>query len=444
MGAITISGYNNIDFNALLEAVMYEERAPLRTLQTQRASLESQRNTFATLATKLAALEATVDDLAGGDAFSGSAISVSDSTAISLTAGTAAATGSYEVVVNELARSQVTATTSVHADKDTTVVATGGAILINGVTVNVGAPVTLQALADAINRTPDVGVVASIVRAAGAYQLVLTASRTGRDNAFTVTNSLTGGAGVAFSATNAVDATDADVLVNNIRVTSDTNTIEDAIPGVTLTVARKDPGVPITVSIARDTEATRARIAAFVSAYNDLVHFFTAQNASAGTGEASSIGRDAVVRALRASLREVVSRSFAGGGRYSYLSQIGVEFTRSGDLALDDAVFDEAVRDHPVDLEQLFQGPDGRSGVFGAVLSIIGDYTDADGLVPGAQSRLDVQMRNLDTRMASLEARLAVRQRMLQIEYDAADAAMTQLNYQMSSLSALGSEYQLF
>ena len=44
----------------------------------------------------------------------------------------------------------------------------------------------------------------------------------------------------------------------------------------------------------------------------------------------------------------------------------------------------------------------------------------------------------------ALEARLAVRQRALQLEYAAADAAMTQLNSQASSLGSLGSQYKLF
>jgi flagellar hook-associated protein 2 len=441
MAGITISGYNQIDFNTLLEAVMEQERTPLRTMQTQRSSLQTQKNSFATLATKLAALETEVQSLAGEDAFGGRAVQVSDSGAVSVAAGATAGTGSYEVVVNELARAQVTATDSSHTDKDTTIVATGGSVVINGVTVTVGSPVTLQALVEAINRTPDVGVVATLVNAGGRYQLVLTATRSGRANAFSIENTLSGGAGVSFSGTNAVEASDADVLVNNIRITSPTNTIDDAIPGAALTVSKKNPGAAVTVTISRDDSVTKSKVQAFVSAYNDLVQFFAAQATSAGRGEASSIGRDAVVRQLRNSLREVISRTFTGGGAYSNLSQVGVEFTRSGELKLNEDMFDAAARDHRSDLQKLFQD---TGGAFSAVESAIGAFTDANGLVPGASARLDTQMRNLDTRIGALEARLAVRQQALQLEYAAADAAMTQLNSQASALSSLGSQYNLF
>jgi flagellar hook-associated protein 2 len=441
MSSITISGYNQIDFSALLQAVMEQESAPVQTMQTQRSSLQTQKNSFATLATKLAALETEVQALASDDAFGGRSVQVSDSGAVSVAAGATAGTGSYEVVVNELARSQVTATDSTHTDRDTTAVATGGSLVINGVTVTVGSPVTLQALAEAINRTPDVGVVATLVNAGGRYQLVLTATRSGRANAFSIENNLSGGAGVSFSGTNAVEASDADVLVNNIRITSPTNTIEDAIPGATLTVSKKNPGVPVSVTISRDDSATKSNVQDFVSAYNDLVHFFAAQATSAGQGQASSIGRDAVVRQLRISLREVISRSFGGGGTYSNLSQVGIEFTRTGELKLNEELFDAAARDHLSDLQGLFQG---SGGAFSAVGSAIGTFTDSDGLVPGASERLDTQMRNMDTRIAALEARLAVRQRALQQEYAAADAAMTQLNSQASALDSLGSQYSLF
>ena len=246
MAGITISGYNQIDFNSLLEAVMEQERAPLRT-----------HADAAVLPPDPEELVRDTGHQARGpgdrgprrspasDAFGGRAVQVSDAGAVSASAGATAGTGSYEVVVNELARAQVTATDSTHADRDTTARRdAAGPIVINGVTVTVGSPVTLQALAEAINRTPDVGVVATVVNSGGRYQLVLTATRSGAANAFTIENNLTGGAGVSFSGTNAVEASDADVLVNNIRITSPTNTIEDAIPGVALTVSKKNPASP--------------------------------------------------------------------------------------------------------------------------------------------------------------------------------------------------------
>ena len=60
---ITFSGFNNIDFNSILEAVMTQESQPLTRLQTQKTTLETQNTQFGTLATKLSALKTAVDTL---------------------------------------------------------------------------------------------------------------------------------------------------------------------------------------------------------------------------------------------------------------------------------------------------------------------------------------------------------------------------------------------
>ena len=49
---ITFSGFNSIDFNQILNAVMAQERTPLTRLETQKKTLESQNSAFATLGTK--------------------------------------------------------------------------------------------------------------------------------------------------------------------------------------------------------------------------------------------------------------------------------------------------------------------------------------------------------------------------------------------------------
>src|SRR6185436_4597565 len=115
------------------------------------------------------------------------------------------------------------------ADKDTTPVASGGSLVINGVAVAVTVPATLQDLADAINANDDVAVNAAVVSPApGSYQLVLTGKATGSANAFTITNNLTGGSGISFGA-NAQSALNAQFTVNNIAVQSATNNVDDVI-----------------------------------------------------------------------------------------------------------------------------------------------------------------------------------------------------------------------
>jgi flagellar hook-associated protein 2 len=441
MSAITFSGFNQIDFNMILKTVMEQERTPLVALQDRRTALESQKQAFASLATKLAAVDAAAGSLADARAFGGRTAAVSDVAALAVVAGSTTPAGSYDVVINHLARNQVTTTASIWADKDSTIVATGGTLIIGGVAVTVTGETTLQGLADAINSTPDIGVTATIVSASGQYQLVLTGRQTGLANAFTVASNLTGGSGAVFSAANAVDASDADVLVNNVHVTSANNSLDGAVPGTTLTLL-KETTAPVTVTVGRDLSSIEQALQSFVTAYNDLVKFFDDQNASAAEGKSASIGRDGVMRSLRAGLREGLNRQFSTSGKLQYLSHVGIRFERTGKLSLDKAAFDNAA----VDLAglQAFVAGSGMTGAFDAVQAIVKEYVGAGGLVPNAQTRLSAEMQRLDTRMVNMEARLAIRQESLQREYAAADMAMSQLNGQMGALSSLGSQYQLF
>jgi flagellar hook-associated protein 2 len=439
MAAVTFSGFNNIDFNTVLNAVMQQERQPLVALQTKRSALDSQKTAFATLATKLAALDGAAAALADVQAFGQKSATASDSTVVTVAAGASTPAGSYDVVVNQLARGQVTTSATTYADKDTTVVATGGTLTIGGVPITITGDVTLQGLADAINSSDASPATASIVAAAGQYQLVLTGKQTGLSSAFTIANALTGGAGIAFSAASAVEASDADLLVNNVRVTSATNTVDGAVPGATLTLLRQTTS-PVTVTVGRDLSSTRSALQSFVGAYNDLLQFFSDQGASAAKGDTSSIARDSVVRSLQASLREALGRQYGATGSFQYLSQVGLGFDRTGKLTFDQAAFDAAT----ARLGDLQSFVSGKAGAFSAIQSVIDGYVGSDGLVPGAQTRIGDQMSRLDRRISDMEAQLAIRQQSLQQQYAAADAVMTQLNSQVSSLSSLSSVYKLF
>lgn len=455
---ITFSGFNNIDFGVILNAIMEQERVPLASLQRQQTSLNQRSSTFGTLATKLSALETAAGNLNTASAFSQRSATNTDASAVTVSPTESTPIGTYDIVVQELARAQVTASNSAHADKDTTVVASGGTLTIGGTAVAISGNVTLEGLRDAINATDGVGVTASIVTpAVGTYQLVLTGQSTGSANAFTITNALTGGAApVTFidtdfdgesgdsAADNATQATDAQATVNNITVSSSTNTLDSAIPGATVTLIKKDPATTVTVGVSQDLEDTKSRITSFVDAYNDLQGFFDSQVQSAIGGNQGSIGRDGLVRALRVSLASTLSAQYAVGGAYGALGEVGIGFEVDGTLSFDASLFDEAVENGTTDVQKLFVGSGGTDGAFTLLASSVEEYTQSGGLIPDAQTRLGDQVTALTSRIAAFEERLAIRRLSLQQEFSAADAAMKQLNNQAGQLGQLGSQYRLF
>jgi len=441
--AITFSGFNNIDFSAVLDAVMKQESVPLTTLQKQQTNLQSKATTFRTLAAKVATFESAVADLTSENSMLGRTTSSTNDSAIKVSAGSTAAPGIYDVIVQELARAQVTAS-SATIDSDTTPVAMGGTLTIGGIPVNVDVPVTLKGLAARINETPDIGVTATVVKSgAGAYQLVLTGKATGTASQFTIANGMTGGSGLTFG-TNAVDATDARALVNNIQVVSSTNTIDDAISGVSLNLLKKDLAATTTITIGEDLASAKARIGKVVDAFNDLVKFSEDQNLAAGKGDASNVARDPLLRGLRNVLRDALTADYAAGGSFKSLAAIGLEFQRTGRVTFNEKTFDTAVASNFTDVKRLFTGDGSTTGAFTTLAGLLQTYTKADGLLKDTNDRLTQQVSALSRRIDDLTARLAVRRAGLQREYIAADTAMSQLNNSVSSLSSLNGQFRLF
>jgi len=456
---ITFSGFNSIDFNMILNAVMAQERTPINRLETQKDTLETQNGAFGTLAAKLASLETAVDSLKEKNSLLVLSATSSDA-GVGVSATNGSVTGTYDIVVTELAKAQTTSSLTTFASLSTEV-ATGGTLTLTpagggaATIITVSGSTTLEELADAINAEDDGPASASVVQTSpGKYKLVLSGRDTGTTNAFTIASALTGGTGVGFidtdgdlvsgdsAADNSQQAINAAFTVNGVAVSSATNTVSDAVAGVTLSLTRKDPATTVTVKVDRDTDKSKALINKFISAYNDLQTFAKDQGTAAIAGR-PSIGRDPLMRGLRDALRSASMAAYPGGSM-TRLAEIGVGFDRAGKMILDAEVFDDAVTTSSADVQALISGASGGGGAFGGFGTLVEDYTKSGGLMWSARRRIDTQVSGIERRLDSMESQLAIRKASLQREYMAADMAMTRMKSQSASLSSVSSGYRLF
>lgn len=458
---ITFSGFNNIDFGSILSLVMEQERQPLTVLESRKTALETQKTAFATFATKLAALQTAAADLADADTTAALTATSSDATVVGVTSTTGSVAGSYDLVVSDIAKAQVTVSETSYSSVNA-VVGTNGTFVVAGadaestIEIDLDGSMTLSQLASRINRDEASPVSASVVRVGlNDYRLVLTAKNTGYDNVFTVevTEALSGGTGLAFhdedengiagdsQEDNVQNAANAVVTVNNLRIESGSNTIEDVVPGTTLTLLRKSAD-SVRVDVARDQDQAVEAVKKFVTAYNDVMTFIKNQNTDQASGKAG-IGRDTLVRSLRDSLRATVGAAY-GTGAVSHLANVGVAVDRNGVLQIDEDKLRDVLDASPDAVATLLAGDDGESGFSGALDKLLNDYTRSGGLVSDARERLTAQVSSLSDRLSAMEQQLARRRLTLQQEFAAADRAMSQLNSQGSSLSALSSQYRLF
>lgn len=220
---------------------------------------------------------------------------------------------------------------------------------------------------------------------------------------------------------------DAQIRVDGVLVTRPTNTIADAVSGVTLNLLNAEPGTTIDLTVNRNTEDGVKAVKAFADAYNAIVKFFDEQRAE-GAPLATSSSLRGVVSSFTASLRTQV----ADNSTYSRLSLMGVELSRDGTLKVTDATVRTALSAKPDEVEALF----GFSGVAGALVTVTDNATAfGTGTVSSQISSLESGDFALRQKKADAERRVEQRRTALIEQYTRMERALSALNAQGSFLT---------
>jgi flagellar hook-associated protein 2 len=201
----------------------------------------------------------------------------------------------------------------------------------------------------------------------------------------------------------AVRGTNANMTVNGIAITSASNTVKDALQGVTMTLSQTGA---TNVSVTRDTDSMKTAVSAFVTAYNNIqstASTLTAFDASAGTS--SALTGDAVLRNIQTRLRSIMNTPVSGSS-LSTLSQIGVSFQKDGTLSVDDTKLTKALNDNPTAVAQLFGGDGTTGGVGRAINDAITGFNTTNGSLKSAQDGLSQSLKDLSTQYTEEQSRI--------------------------------------
>lgn len=381
---------SNLDVNSIVSKLMDVERQPLDKLDQKEAAYQAQISAYGSLKGALSSFQTSLQGLKTPSRFQTLTASTSDGTVASASASSAAIPGSYALEVSKLAQPQKlaaagqTSTIAVIGNGTLTFDSgtigggaldpatgkyTGASFTSNGVgakTVTIDASNnSLAGIRDAINAAK-IGVAAAIVNdGSGApYRLVLSSDNAGKANSLKISVSgdaalsslLAQDPGGAQNLSETVTAQNAEFKVDGVAVSKSTNTVTDAIPGVTLNLMKTNAGSPSSITVARDTASVKSAIEGFVKTYNNLNKSLADLSSyNAATKQGAILQGDSTVRALQAQLRGTLSSSLTGtGSSYATLSQIGVSFQKDGTLAVDSAKLQTAIDNSFSDIAGLF------------------------------------------------------------------------------------------
>ncbi|MDD2685021.1 MAG: flagellar filament capping protein FliD [Gallionella sp.] len=450
----------NIDVNSIVSQLMTVERQPITKLNTKEASYQAKLSAYGTVKSAVSSFQTALQSL-GTSNFQKRTATASDSTVVSAVAASSSVTGTYSLEVSALAQSQklvaagqTSSTDAIGTGASTTITFDFGTIsngtLTNGVysgasfTSN-GATTqsitidssnnTLEGIRNAINAA-DMGVSATIVNDGSGtpYRLALSSDNSGISNSIKIS---TDGADAAIDTLLAHDpagvqhfaetatAQNAAFKVNGVSISKTSNTVTDAIQGVTMTLSKLTTS-PVTLSIANDGAAVSTAVSGFVKAYNDLnstLKTLSAYNSTTKTG--ATLQGDATVRTIQSQLRGLLASAVTGAGSLSTLTDIGVTFQTDGSLAVNQTKLDSKISTNFADIASLFTSTTGYSTTLGSWAT---NVLSSDGLIASRTDGLGRSIKDIGTRRAELEARMISIERRYRTQFTNLDTMLSSMN----------------
>lgn len=425
-----------IDVASTVQQLVTAAEAPEQEWQTEQQSIQSAEGVVNQISTDLSTLLTNVNALqdAGGTLQSMSATS-GNSNIVTATAAAGASLGTHVVTVNNLA-----STASYYsAAAGLTTTSTLGSGSFN-ITTSAGTQTidlnnqTLGQLATSINNL-DLGVSASVVTDSAGAHLVIVANNSGAAGAFSIddTNDPTLGM------THGSSGVDASVNIDGIPISSATDTVTGAIPGVTLQLQSAAPGQQVQIQTSADTQAATQAVNNFVSAYNTVIGDLNTQlqvtQNSDGSTAANPLQSDGTVSLVQQQLLNFMTQTFGSDSTYNNLAALGISMNDDGTLTVDSTQLNNALSSDYNGVLSFFQGTNGFATALSSQLTQLTDPTEgAFNLdLQGMQSTYN----SLQDQINDFQTYITSEQQMWLQEYTQLNVTLLQWPFQQQEMDAL-------
>jgi flagellar hook-associated protein 2 len=258
---------------------------------------------------------------------------------------------------------------------------------------------------------------------------------------------------------------DAYISVDGAVVQRDTNTIDDVLYGVVLTLSGAVDGglsgavtgsdsagsigstlissafsgvAAATVGVTRDGSTNPETVVRdFVTAYNDLVAFYKSETASnVDPAKRGTLSMDSSVRDLMTRIRSLYDRGiYLADGSTLPFSQFGVELQRTGELQINELTLSEAVADGLG--AKLAEGVRlGRESATVTLTSYLRTSIRSTGFLTTHTNEVQARQTRLEDKRARLESRLSYVETRLYRQYAALDALLMRMQITSNALTS--------
>ena len=435
MGLAVDGLVSGLDTTALINSLMQVEGVPQTLLKNKVSASQAFITALQGLNTKVAALADLATKTAKPtalDLFS----ATSSSTTVAVTATTGAAAGQLDLVVDAIAQTQKSVSAAMTTWPDSPPVLT---IKSNDGTLHevTAATTSLDDVVSAINNA-GAGVTATKVSVGGGnFRIQFSSSAIGADGAFTIYQG--SGTTTALPVTQIQAAQDASITIwagtpAAQTITSKTNTFDDVLPGVSISVTAASSQT-VSLSISRDDAAIGKQANDLVTALNGIFSEISSKSAvSTGTDASGTTSIKAGVFTGDSTVRDVNQKILSAAtlpvnGRSP--SEFGISINKDGTIDFDAETFAAALAKDPAATQATLQTIASR--VAGAAQNVSDKY---DGTLTTTITGQQSEVKGLGIQIDDWDRRLTTRRSTLERTYAALEVQLSKLNSQQSYMSS--------
>ena len=413
------AGFNTKE---IVSALVDAETVPTQSrLQTKIDDNNAKVSALAEAAASLSLLKTAATALDDATDFNRYSVSNSQASAFGISAGNEALEGNHSITVSAVAREQ-SSTLVPHGGTGFTsvnqVLNSGSAFDLaiavgdtSTVTTNITvATATPQGIVDAINAS-GISVTAQLVDqgTTGNDYIIQLTGASGTDNQFSITPSVNSLLTAATPSGQA--AANPTVVVNGISVSRSSNTINDVIPGVTLSLNGVTSGAA-SVSVTRDTSAVKTNITNLIDQFNSTKEKLDSLTDRELEG---ALAGDSIFRSnVREMQNYFTAFSSTPGSVLRGLSDMGVSITRQGNLEISDTKLDNSLALNFEDIRTVFSaGTTDQSdigtanrGIAGDLAKFVSDLSSSTGYFTTQTTVLNDDSAKQQVRLTDLEDKI--------------------------------------
>jgi flagellar hook-associated protein 2 len=408
---------STLDVAGIVSGLMEAENVPVNKLDAKISKASVKITALGTLKSQLSTVKSALLDLQTPANFSKQTAKFSNTSVATAEITATASANSYQMEVSQLAQPSIWN--------------------VSGFTTSTAALAWYNDAAQSgVKTSADATVFQSNT---GQYVLSLKSKSTGVAGAFSLSsNTVT----PPITKTEYQSAQDAVFKLNGVEFTRSSNTVSDALTGITLNLNTTTAlATPITLTVTNDVVSARPKLDALVNAYNDLYTLYKAQTASSVDASSrgilnSDFGVSSMMRQLIAGLMLPVT-DFTGSALTGQtdLSSMGLKLLDNGKLALDDTLLAAASSTLQSRLSAGIR-IGYASNTSSDLASQIGDMLISGGVI---QDRIDSETNSqsdLNKRKTALQEKLVSVQARYTAQYASLDAMLFKLQGTSDSLKS--------